>query len=107
MIYTDDNKNGDLQVSVTSWRTQRGDRMEVWGPSEEQDGYALLQTHRGRVVAMAVAGGHGYVLCNLLEFYNSDGSMDMPNLLQGNPSAAQVGERILKHAEQLLYGQIH
>uniref|UniRef100_A0A7S4K1G1 Uncharacterized protein n=2 Tax=Odontella aurita TaxID=265563 RepID=A0A7S4K1G1_9STRA len=112
-IFTGDSQTGRLKTPVTAFRSNRGDRVEFWDydPGEEDDSYAILQTHRGRVVAIAVSGGHPYAFCNLLEFFDSDGSADMPDLTPKE----QVGQdeeaepsiliaNILKTFEIFLYG---
>ena len=106
-VFTPDSNTGQLKAKVTAFRSQLGDRIELWEEKEEDDAYAILQTHRGRLVAIAVSGGHAYLLCNLLEFYNSDGSMDMPDLVSDLDNPKQFARNILTTAESFLYNQMH
>lgn len=111
------------QAPVTAFRSQRGDRVEYWGRDTDAgaSSYAILQTHQGRVVVVAVTESHPYVFCNLLEFFNSDGSADMPELLPSpnvvdgfsssidddEAMAKKLIKNILKTAEDFLYNQLH
>ena len=106
-IFTSESDTGQLHAKVVAFRSKQGDRIELWEEKEEDDAYAILQTHRGRVVVISVFGGHAYLLCNLLEFYNSDGSMDMPHFLPYLNDPKRFARNILKTAESFLYKQMH
>lgn len=109
-IYTDEDKSGRLATTVHSFLSNLGDRVEFWDYQDDADcAYAILQTHRGRAVVVSVLGCHAHVVCNLLEFFNSHGNTDMPNLLTSQQDssidkAVVLVGNILQTAMDFLYG---
>ena len=122
---TNDGGNGDgrrmilhemrsIPARVRRWRSGTGGkhhRLEYWYTVEQGDtDYIILQTDGGKLLIVGVISGHPFLVCNLLNFGNSDGSsgrVGQPRLVQKIADAGTVVDAALEAAEQTLYQQIH
>ena len=97
---------------VRRWQSGGGGhRLEYWYTLEEDTDYIILQTDGGKLLTVGVIGCHPFLVCNLLNFGNSDGSAGRIGQARGihklSTEASAVVEVALEAAVQTLYHQIH
>eukprot|EP00039_Didymoeca_costata_P033371 m.42056 g.42056 ORF g.42056 m.42056 type:complete len:176 (+) comp9838_c0_seq1:2115-2642(+) len=105
-----ENGCGRGTAQITSWRSNNGDRLELWsldgeGGDLEGDIFVALELHTGETLIVGCMTCHPFVASNLVGFNNSDGSSKWEPL-QGNSASELVGA-VIQRATTYLFRQCH
>ena len=110
LILQDDEK---VPARVRRWRDSqnKGHRLEYWYNAEGSQEFLVLETGNEKVLIVGNVNSHPCLVCNLLQFCNSDGSTPEFSRPERRLDKIDSGGTIVKHlfkiATDTLYSQIH